>query len=197
MAAPQIVPIILAAGRSARLGFPKPLARFGRRTAVEIAVQNCRFLAPPVVVLGAEAARVRPAVPRVARVVVNHRWRAGQLASLLAGLKFVPRRAAFLIYPVDYPRLDRRLIERLARAYAARKPGEGIVMPRSGKRPGHPVIFAPELRPELHRARTAREVAYRDPARIRFVPVRTTTIWDDFDSPASYRRLARQWPRPR
>lgn len=196
MAAARIVPIILAAGGPGRLGFPKPLARFGRRTAVEIAVENCHRLARPVVVLGADAARVRPAVPRGARIVVNRRWRAGQLVSLLAGLGCVPRSAAFLLYPVDHPRLSSRLIDRLARAYASRKPGELIVIPRRGKRPGHPVIFAPELRRELERAASAREVTYRDKARIRFVPVRTPAIWQDFDTPAAYRRLARNWPRP-
>jgi CTP:molybdopterin cytidylyltransferase MocA len=135
-------------------------------------------------------------VPHGARVAINRDWRAGQLGSLLAGLALVPRRAPFLIYPVDQPRLSSRLIGRLARAYAARKPGELIVMPRRGKRPGHPVIFAPELRRELEGAASAREVAYRDAARIRFVPVRTAAICQDFDTPAGYRRLAHNWRCP-
>ena len=163
----------------------------GRRTAVEIAVADCGGLARPIVVLGDEAERIRRAVPRRARVVVNRRWRSGQIGSLLAGLRMVPRDAAFLVYPVDHPRIGRRLIERLAGAYAARRHGEQIVMPRRGKRAGHPVIFAPQLRREIEAAQSAREVSYRDPSRIRFVAVRTAGIWQDFDSPESYRRLRR------
>jgi CTP:molybdopterin cytidylyltransferase MocA len=187
----KIVPIILAAGRAERLGTPQALAKFGRRTAIEIAVANCAGLARPIVVLGDEAGRIRRAVPRRARVMVNRRWRAGQIGSLLAGLRLVPRDAAFLIYPVDHPRIGRRLIDRLARAYATREPKEKIVMPRRGKRAGHPVILAPDLRREIEAAKSAREVSYRDPSRIRFVAVRTAAIWQDFDSPESYRRLAK------
>jgi CTP:molybdopterin cytidylyltransferase MocA len=189
----KIVPIILAAGSAERLGFPQALARFGRRTALEIAVANCRGLARPIVVLGDRAEEIRKTAPRGVRVVVNRRWREGMLGSLLAALRHVPANAAFLIYPVDHPGIGRRLVERLSRAFAARKPGELIVMPRRGKRSGHPVIFGPELRRELHAARTAREVSYRDAARVRYVPVRSGAIFEDFDSPASYRRLMKKW----
>jgi hypothetical protein len=53
------------------------------------------------------------------------------------------------------------------------------------------VIFSAELRSELEKAKTAREVSYRDSSRVRFVAVKTKAVWEDFDSPASYRRLAR------
>jgi CTP:molybdopterin cytidylyltransferase MocA len=193
----KIVPIILAAGRAERLGFPQALGEFGRRTAIQIAVGNCAGLERSIVVLGDEAERVRPAVPRRARVVVNRRWRWGQLSSLLAGPRLVARDSAFLVYPVDHPRIGRGLVDRLARAYALRDPGEKIVMPRRGTRAGHPVIFAPELRREIEKAKSAREVSYRDPSRIRFVAVRTAAIWQDFDSPESYRRLRRRMGRGR
>lgn len=187
----KIVPIVLAAGDSGRLTLPKPLARFGARTALEIAVENCRALpARPVVVLGHRAAEIRPFVPPSALIVVNRRWRAGMLGSILAGLRKVPRGAPFLIYPVDHPLIRKQLVLRLARAFAGRRPGQFIVMPRRGKRPGHPVIFAPDLRQELRRARTAREIGYRDSTRVLFLPVRSPAIFEDFDSPESYRRLA-------
>jgi CTP:molybdopterin cytidylyltransferase MocA len=187
----RIVPIILAAGRAEKLGFPQALAKFGRKTAIQIAVENCAGLGRPIVVLGDAPERVRRAAPRQARIVVNRRWRTGQISSLVAGLRLVPRGSAVLIYPVDHPRIGRRLIDRLARAYGARRTEEQIVMPRRGKRAGHPVIFAPELRRELEKAKTAREVSYRDTSRIRFVAVKTKAIWEDFDSPAGYRRLAK------
>lgn len=184
-----IVPIILAAGASKRLGFPKALARFGSRTALQIAVENCRCVGKPIVVLGAQAARIRPFVPRSCRVVINRRWRQGQLGSLLAGMKKAPRTAAVMLYPVDYPLLTATIVRRLARACGTRP----IVVPSFRKRGGHPVIFAPSVRPELEQARTARDVVYRDARRIRFVSVRSPAIWLDIDTPAAYRRRQKDY----
>lgn len=190
---PQIVPIILAAGRSTRLGFPKPLARFREKTAVQIAVENCAGLGRPVVVVGFQAARVRRAVPAGARVVVNRAWPAGQLGSLLAGLAHVPRASPFLLYPVDYPLLTRAVIRRLVAAFKARRPEQAIVAPVFRGREGHPVIFSAEIRDELPNARTAKDVVSRDRRRVKLVPVNTPAIWRDISSPATYRQRLRDF----
>ncbi len=182
-----IVPIILAAGSSKGLDFPKPLAGFGRRTALDIALSNCAGLERPIVVLGSDAARVRPHVPPGAIAVVNRRWRSGQLSSLLCGLRRAPRGSAILLYPVDHPLLTRALTLGLAQAFWSRHPHQRIVMPRYLNRPGHPVIFAPEVLPEFKTAKTAREVTYRDSTRIRFVTVSNPAVCTDFRSPKTYR----------
>jgi len=191
----RIFPIILAGGDSSHLGFPKPLAQFDGRTALELAAESCAGLERPIVVLGHRAAAIRPHVPRHARVVINRAWRKGQLSSLLAGLRLVPRDAAFLLYPVDQPLLTAALVSRLARAFRKRSRGRQIVMPRKGKRAGHPILCAGELRGELRQARTAREVVYRDDRRICYVPVRDVAIWTDFDSPSTYRKCLRMFRR--
>lgn len=187
----RIVPVILAAGPARALGFPKALARFGRRTALQLAVENCEGLARPVVVLGWQAAQVRPAVPRRARVVVNRNWPSGQLTSLLAGLRRVPRGVACLLYPVDYPLVTPGLVRQLVRAFRTRERRQAVVVPLFHGRSGHPVILAARLRRELARARTAREVVEGKPERVRRVRVRTAAIGRDFGTPASYRRLRR------
>ncbi|HSA92240.1 MAG TPA: nucleotidyltransferase family protein [Terriglobales bacterium] len=190
-----IHPIILAAGRSSRLGFPKATARFGDRTAIEIAVENCAGLAPPIVVLGYDAARLRKAVPRTASVEVNRRWRRGQTTSLLAGLRRVPRDADFMLYPLDFPLLTPAVVRRLVAGFRRRNKAQAIAAPSFRRRAGHPVIFAAKVRKELETADSAREVVYRDLSRIRFVPVRTSAIWLDFDTPAAYRRRVREYMR--
>lgn len=189
--------VILAAGRSARGNVLKPLARFEDKSALEIAIENCAGLARPVVVLGHQAARVRRAVPRGVSVVVNRRWRAGQLGSLLAGLRRVPAGAAFMLYPVDYPLLTRTEVQRLTKAFRARRAGEEMAAPVFRRRSGHPVLFSPAMRAELKRARTAKEVVFRDRTRLRLVPVGTEAIWQDFRSPASYRSRLRAYARRR
>jgi CTP:molybdopterin cytidylyltransferase MocA len=182
----KIIPIILAAGSSLALPFPKALAPFGRKTALEIAVQNCSFLGRTLVVLGSDAEQISPRVPKSAHVVINPRWREGQLSSLQTALQNIGPGDAFLIYPVDHALLKRRTVEQLVRAFRARPKSQEIVMPHHKSAYGHPVIVSAAVRPEFFKAPTAREVIYRIPERIRVLNVRTSSIFEDFSTPESY-----------
>jgi molybdenum cofactor cytidylyltransferase len=195
MADKQVVPILLAAGSSERFGSPKPLALFGGKTALAIAIKNCKGLARPIVVLGCDAGKIRPSIPRGTRVVLNRGWRNGQLSSLLCALWHVPAGAAFMLYPVDQPLLERRMIQRLVQAFRARPAGREIAMPVYRGADGHPVIIAASLREEFRRARTPRDVIYRLPERILRVPVRTSAVITDFNSPKTYRACLRKYGR--
>ncbi|MGH9704427.1 MAG: nucleotidyltransferase family protein [Candidatus Acidiferrales bacterium] len=190
MKTPDIYPILLAAGPSPRIAIRGAVVAFGGRNAFEIAVENCQGLAKPIVVLGHHAAKLEKLVPSNTRILLNHQWHAGQLSSLLAGLRHVPRNAAFMLYPVDHVFLTSTLIRRLVRAFARRKRGQEILMPRFHGRAGHPVIFSARIRGELRSAPTARDVVYRDPRRVFFLSVRSPAIWRDFEPsiPASTRR---------
>jgi CTP:molybdopterin cytidylyltransferase MocA len=189
----KIVPIILAAGPSGRLLFPKPLAMFGGKTALAIAVRNCAGLERPLVVLGCDASRVRRAVPHHARVVINRRWRQGQISSLLRALNQIPADAALLIYPIDHPLLKRKTIQQLVRAFRTRAASQEIAVPQHGRLYGHPAIVSGKLRREFFKSRTARDVIYRLPARVRAVQVLTRAIFTDFDTPKSYLSCLRKF----
>jgi len=189
---PAIYPIILAAGPSS-LGVPKALARFGDRTALEIALGNCRGLETPTVVLGAGAAVIRPHVPKEARSVVNRRWRSGQISSLLLALRSLPRGADILLYPVDYPLVTREMVAALVRAFGNRAAGFDIAVPTHRGRTGHPIVIAGKLAGELRRAKTAREVVYRLPERLLKVEVNSDAIWRDLDSQAGYRHARKEY----
>jgi CTP:molybdopterin cytidylyltransferase MocA len=204
-----IHPIILAAGSPGELPFHKALAPIGGKLALQRALETCAAtpgLATPVVVLGCAASRVLAGWKKAtcehgapgdrgthtrAHIVRNERWRQGQLTSLLAGLRLVPRNAAFMIYPVDYPLISPGLLARLIRAYTRRARQQKLALPAMGGRAGHPVVVAPELRPEFVTAKTARDVIYRDPRRVLLVPVRDASIFCDFDTLGSYRLCLR------
>lgn len=189
----KIFPIILAAGSSKKLGMPKALAWFGDKTAILIAVENCKGLERPIVVLGCDAERVRRKVPRTALVAVNKHWHEGQLSSLLCGLKLVPRSAVVLLYPVDHPLLQERTIQQIVREFRRRKPPEEIVMPRYRRKYGHPIVLSAVLRSELYSAQTTREVVYRFPERVRVFGAKTAAIYEDFDTPDTYRKCLRKF----
>jgi CTP:molybdopterin cytidylyltransferase MocA len=191
----KIIPIVLAAGSSPALPFPKALAPLGEKIALEIAVENCSFLHETLVVLGSEANRILPAVPKSAQVVINHRWREGQLSSLQAALENIPGEDAFLIYPVDHVLLRRNTVEQLVRAFRSRSTSQEIVMPRHKGAYGHPVIVSAAVRPDFFTARAARQVIYRLPERIRVWNIRTSSIFEDFNTPESYESCRRKFAR--
>jgi CTP:molybdopterin cytidylyltransferase MocA len=192
--AEKIIPIILAAGSSPNLPFPKALARFGHQTALQIAVKNISFLGESLVVLGANAKRILPAVPKSSQVIINRHWPQGQLGSLLAALRKI-KDAAFLIYPVDHALLKQSTVMQLVRAFRSRSAAQEIVMPRHKNAYGHPVIVSAAVRPEFFKAQTAREVIYRHPDRLRILEVNTTSIFDDFNSLESYNRCVHNFRR--
>ena len=189
----KIIPVILAAGSSQALPFPKALAPFGRKTALEIAVGNCSFLGRSLVVLGSDAECILPKVPKSAQVVMNREWREGQLSSLLAALEAIAGDAAFLIYPVDHALIKRNTVEQLVRAFRVRSAAQEIVMPRHKGTYGHPVLVSAAVRSEFFEARTAREVIYRVPERIRVLNVRTSSIFEDFNTLHSYKECLRKF----
>jgi CTP:molybdopterin cytidylyltransferase MocA len=189
----KIIPIILAAGSSHALPFPKALAVFGKKTALDIAVENCAFASKVLVVLGADAQRILSAVPKSAEVVINRKWREGQLSSLQAALKNIDPAASFMLYPVDHALITRSVVEQLVRAFRARSASEEIVMPRHQDTDGHPVIVSAAVRPEFFQAATARAVIYKAPNRIRLLNVRTSSILEDFDTMESYEQCIRKF----
>lgn len=142
--------------------------------------------------LGADAKRILPAVPKSSQVIINRRWPKGQLSSLLAALRKI-KDAPFLIYPVDHALLERNTLVNLVRAFRSRSADQEIVMPKHKDAYGHPVIVSAAVRPEFFKAHTAREVIYYLPQRIRVVNVRTSSIFEDFNTVESYEECLRKF----
>jgi CTP:molybdopterin cytidylyltransferase MocA len=142
-----IVPIILAAGASSRMGQPKAALLVGGRPALARILEACRGLGPPVVVAGAHPDAVR-SVAGSARVVVNAAWERGRVTSLRAGLDALPREAeAVLVWPVDVP-LAGAAVPLLVAARAEGGPERAWVPSHEGRR-GHPLLLDRSLEPEL------------------------------------------------
>lgn len=172
----DIYPVILAAGRWEGLLTGQTVSRRKARNWFRTALSNCAGLAPPVVVLGWCAERLKLCVPNSADLVVNKNWVDGQIASLLAGLNRVPSGEAFMIYPVDLHKLQKDVIERLVAAFRGRRRGCEIVMPMYREHAGHPAILSGALREELRSAESARHVVYRDPTRVGFVETECAAV---------------------
>ena len=165
----MIVPIILAAGASSRMGRPKALCDFDGRTCIELVLDACRqaSLAPPIVVLG-------------------------QTSSLKAGLTALPDRTeAFLLYPVDVPLVSAAELRLLLAAWHARHGSQRIFIPSHDRRRGHPVLFDATLRVafmQLADESPARAVVDASPDQISYIECQTPYVLIDMDTPDDYAR---------
>lgn len=187
--------IVLAAGRSSRMGRPKALLDIDGETFLERAVGilsegGCETV---VVVVGKGEASGRSgelARARGARVIENPLEDAEQIDSLRIGLKALADDAeAAIAFPVDHPLANADTVVALIRTF--RSSGGPIVRPVYRDRPGHPVLFARAVWDELADPgleRGARDVVRRHAEEVRDVPIDDRGVVVDVDSPADYRR---------
>lgn len=187
--------VVLAAGRSSRMGEPKALLELEGRTFLERAIDTlraggCDFVAA---VLAAGEATRRPgelARSRGARPVENRLEGAQQVDSLRIGLEALPEDAeAAIALPVDHPLADAQAVAALIRTFHAS--GAPIVRPVYRDRPGHPVLFARVVWGELadpDLAEGARDVVRRHAGEIRDVPIDDRGVTVDVDTPDDYQR---------
>lgn len=192
----MIAGIVLAAGRSRRMGRPKAFLALGGRSFLERAVAALRGggCDPVVVVAGprgdAVADEVALAAERLgARVARNPDAESPQVASLRAGLAALGTEAeAAVVTPVDVPRVDAETVRALAAAFA--RTGAPVAQPFDGVRHGHPVLFARAVWPELMAdplPEGARTVIHAHAAER--AEVRVPALPADVDTPEDYRRL--------
>ena len=189
----MITAVVLAAGRSERMGSPKMLLPFGRKTLIETVLAGVlrSRVDDVVVVLGARRAAVEPVVSKFAvRTVFNEGFEKGMLSSVLRGLREVPAAAgAFLVVLGDHPFPPASVIDRLIAAHD--RTGKGIVLPVYRGRRGHPVLVDGRYRDRvtaLDPSIGLRQLARDHPDDVLEVPVRTPAVLVDIDSPDDYRR---------
>ena len=185
--------ILLAAGESRRMGYPKPLLKLGSRTFIEIlAAAMLQSVARLIVVVGAHADAVRGAIPGDPRILVveNPDFVKGQLSSIKAALLQVgPAAAGALIHLADHPMVRAETFAAVIDGY--RRVGKPIAIARYHGRRGHPVLFAREMFVELAAApedQGARVVVAADPSRVAYVDVDDPGVLTDLDTPEDMER---------
>ena len=147
--------IVLAAGRSARMGGTnKLLAQFKGVSMITHVIRNLcdSSVEPIIVVTGHERQQILQALAgETFSSVHNPDYATGLSSSLRHGLAALPRDLdAFLIALGDMPRVDATHITRLIRAFDPAK-GREICLPVFRGQRGNPVLWAKRFVPEMMR----------------------------------------------
>jgi molybdenum cofactor cytidylyltransferase len=191
--------ILLAAGESRRMGYPKPLLRVGGSTFLALSAKAMlQVTARLIIVLGAHAEPVRAAVPRDHRIAMTYNpdYRRGQLSSLKAGLKDVlPETRAVIVHLADHPLVNPATFRAIAEEYE-RAPKSIIIARYKGRR-GHPVLFDRTLFSELMEApedQGARVVVNANLGRVSYIDVEDAGTVLDLDTPEDLARAGLPLP---
>jgi molybdenum cofactor cytidylyltransferase len=183
--------IVLAAGKSERMGKPKALLRLRGRTFIENILDaiGSAGITETIVVLGHYRDQIERAVPPSARTVFNPRYEQGMITSLQTGIRALsPQTIGALLFLVDHPIVDIETIELLLQHAAPNR----IVVPAFQGRRGHPVMFSWSVLQEilaLSPFQGANIVVHKDPERIVQVPVKSPGILVDVDTPEDFQNL--------
>ncbi|HWM81519.1 MAG TPA: molybdopterin-binding/glycosyltransferase family 2 protein [Pseudolabrys sp.] len=148
----QIAAVVLAAGKSTRMGANKLIAEIGGRPLVRIAAEQALASRanPVIVVTGHQREEVERAVAGLpVKLVHNPGFEDGLGTSLRAGIAAVPDTAAGAIVCLgDMPQVDAPLINKLIDAFDPER-GALVVAPSIEGKRGNPVLWARRFFPDL------------------------------------------------
>jgi CTP:molybdopterin cytidylyltransferase MocA len=175
--------VVLAGGRSQRMGFDKLTAIFAGEPLARRIARALQDLAP-LFVTTPDVADLVSELPGVQVIVTPPT--AGPSATLALAHAAIPRAAYLAVVPCDLPFLDAQRV----RDFLSRVPDDAdLAWPLVGGTPGHPVVWSPKAR-----ARIASLHADEPPLRLRRDPALRVVALDqsddayviDVDTPAAW-----------
>jgi len=186
----KLAAVVLAAGRSTRMGGPnKLLADVGGKPMVRIAAEQALAskARPVVVVTGHQRERVEAALSGLPVTFVhNPDFADGLSTSLKAGVAALPQDVDGAIVCLgDMPHVDASLIDRLLAAFDPER-GALVVVPTIGGKRGNPVVWSRRFFPELAQLEGdvgARHLIASYPEAVAEVPVSGNAALLDIDTP--------------
>jgi molybdenum cofactor cytidylyltransferase len=185
--------IVLAAGKSERMGSPKALLRYRGRTFLEHIVDTVKQskAGDVLIVVGRHRDEIQQSMPD-ARFVYNPDFAAGMSTSIQAGIRALPGgTAGAILLLVDHPLVKSSTIDKLIDGF---RPGS-IIVPIFNRLRGHPVLFSQVAMDEilaLQPGHGANTVLRCDPGRVIEIPVDDSGVLRDVDTPQDFDALLRE-----
>ncbi len=200
----MIFALVPAAGKSVRMGRPKLALPLGDRTVLECVVSALRQAGVDhvLVVVGPHVPQLAPLARTAGAHVLQLLDETSEMrATIQQGLLWLEKRFqprpddGWLLVPADHPMLDPSLV-RLLLGERAHHPEKSIVVPTHGGRRGHPTLIAwkhvaaigtqsPGSGLNIYLRQQAAETLE--------IPVVSSSILCDVDTPEEYEQLRRRW----
>lgn len=196
--------VLLAAGSSSRLGACKALVPLAPADAPKNALEllsaagACFDGARPLVITGADHARIAEALPRIAgalssglEIAHNAEWARGRTGGVALAHRVRPG-SDLCLAPVDVPLVPERVFAALLAAWmSAGAPSRGWLAPRRSSRFGHPVVVGRALLEELadFEPQTPLSALRARAAPLLAIDVDADEVLDDLDDPEDLARM--------
>jgi len=183
--------ILLAAGKSRRMGCCKQLLSLGGGTViarcldtlVAAGIGEISVVVSPDGHGVAEAARKYPV-----SIVVNPEADGDMASSVRAGRDALTTEThGVIVFLCDYPLVSAGTITSLIEEHGD-SPGS-IIIPCHREKRGHPLLFPRSILNELTNDLILRDLVRRDPERVRCLDVDDRGVLLDMDTPEDYRRI--------
>ncbi len=189
-----ITPVILAAGDSLRMGYPKALLPLGTDTFLTriLRVLKNMGMQNPMIILGKAAPAILPQIRAwPADVRINPDPARGQLSSVQLALSPAPAESiGILLWPVDQPAVSESLVRRLTDLFVVSE--SRIAVPMHGGKRGHPAIFHRDLFQEFMNEpleKGPKGILLRHQEATAVLPTEEPAAIQDIDTPADYEAL--------
>lgn len=135
--------IILAAGESTRMGFPKQLAEYKGNTILETVVETVSsYIEKTVVVLGHENETLTEKINfKNSTILINENWEEGIVSSIRTGLFYLNSEKnidGVLIFMGDQPAINDDVIKKLLEV---QHDEDEVVVPQYRYETGYPVLI--------------------------------------------------------
>jgi molybdenum cofactor cytidylyltransferase len=185
--------IILAAGKSERMGQQKLLMPYGGKTIIENIIEKAlasRAGAVKVVV-GSNREEVCDLIKdHSVQIIKNTAFEKGMLSSVQCGFEALSSSAsAGMILLGDQPMVQTLVIDKLIESFL--KSRKGIIIPVYNKKRGHPVLIDTRYLLKINNLDTGRglrQLMEENPEDIYEMEVETNTILKDIDTIEDYKR---------
>ncbi|HWQ03897.1 MAG TPA: nucleotidyltransferase family protein [Longilinea sp.] len=193
----DIAAVILAAGRSTRMGSSKMLLPWKDKTVLDsvIDLAESAGLNPIVVVTGAFHDDIHLLLSKYfKRIEEIHNPSYAQLEmfhSIKLGVEsLVQRCGAAIIFLGDQPQIETELIDDLISRFNEKK--SRVIIPSFQMHRGHPIVIHQDLFPEILATpddKNLKSFLNLHSSEIDYVVVNTSSVLQDMDSPEDYHRL--------
>ncbi len=188
----KISVILLAAGKSERMGTCKQLLDLGGRTVIQVCIENLleAGLDDITVVAGVFSGELQPAVSNFnVMFIINDIKNAEMSDSIRAGLKSTGKgdTSGIMIHLSDHPLVKASTLRSLAEKYSDSR--DSVIIPAHNGRKGHPVILPEHILRKIEKGGTLRDIISSESGKVRQIDVDDQGILVDMDTPGDYQRV--------